>query len=196
MERRNLPVLPVANNDPDLVKEPERQFGGPQSGLPPPYIVGQELAPYLIVGIDFGTIDCRVATFVKNEPRSILLPVIESRIHFPNYAVDPSEPCATTLYVKEYLGKSFVCKVGDAVYSPADLAVPVLQRVKRDTENSSERLLAKAVITTPPAQHTRSARTYWKPPRKRTSTPSDSSTKQPPSGSTGATSTAGNRAHS
>jgi hypothetical protein len=155
MERRNLPVLPVANNDPDLVKEPERQFGGPQSGLPPPYIVGQELAPYLIVGIDFGTIDCRVATFVKNEPRSILLPVIESRIHFPNYAVDPSEPCATTLYVKEYLGKSFVCKVGDAVYSPADLAVPVLQRVKRDTENSSERLLAKAVITTPAcATHT------------------------------------------
>lgn len=155
-ERKCVAVLPVpTTKEQALITEPERQLGGPQSGLPPAFEIAQELAPYLIVGIDFGTIDCRVATFFDNAPRPLKISPIESHIHFPGYAVDADASEPTTINAKEVLGKPFRVKARDQFFTPVDIAMPVLQRVKRDSENTANKLLAKAVITTPAcATHT------------------------------------------
>lgn len=150
MQRKNTGVLPVASkDDPALVTEPRRQLGGPQSGLPPAYEIASELAPFLIVGIDFGTNDCRVATFVDKEPRPLRLNEIESKTHFEGYATDRNAALATAFDVKTMLGKPVRVKCCEKFFDPIDLTVPVLQRVKRDAEQVSAKLLAKAVITTP-----------------------------------------------
>ncbi len=52
MKERKQTLTIEQNETPPLKGEPERQLGGPQSGFPPPFVIGQELAPYLIVGIN------------------------------------------------------------------------------------------------------------------------------------------------
>lgn len=155
-EQKGVAVLPAPRTkEQSLITEPERQLGGPQSGLPPAFEIAQELAPYLIVGIDFGTVDCRVATFFNNAPRPLKISPIESHIHFPGYAVDEDASEPTTINAKEVLGKPFRVKAENKFFTPVDIALPVLQRVKRDSENVANKLLAKAVITTPAcATHT------------------------------------------
>jgi actin-like ATPase involved in cell morphogenesis len=146
MERKDTATLRRVI-EPPARTEPERQLGGPQSGFPPPFIIGQELAPYLIVGIDFGSNFCRICTFSKGAPYSVqpsaLSALVEDILRLPR------EDVQFVHSAKMCLANDYVVKYGGACLSATDVVARMLKSLKEGVERSTERLLAKAVIGVP-----------------------------------------------
>lgn len=127
--------------------EPERQLGGPQSGFPPPYIVGCELAPYLIVGMDFGCNFCRVSTFHAGEAHSIRDYGFRALVEDVLGKEVQDRELAYSL--KHCLAANQSVRKGGQLYSARDLTARFFRGVKQRIELTSDRLLAKAVISVP-----------------------------------------------
>jgi len=127
--------------------DPERQHGGPQSGLPPNFIVGSELAPYLIVGIDFGTGFCSICTFTNGAPYAV-----QPR-HFRSLVEDtlglPVDYSRLVHSLKHCVSDNYCVKFGDRVYSAVEITAMFLRKIKAKVEENTDRLLAKAVIGVP-----------------------------------------------
>ena len=133
--------------------EVEPQVGGPQSGFPPPYLVGQDLAPYLIVGIDFGSYHCRVCTFANGGPLSVqphlYSSLVEDALQIP-YTENDFVHSLKTLVSS---GRSV--RHANQIYNNAQLLQKMFQQLKGTVESSTQRLLAKAVISVPACFHHR-----------------------------------------
>jgi molecular chaperone DnaK (HSP70) len=129
------------------VTDPQRKLGGPQSGFPPPFIIGQDLAPYLIVGIDLGSNFTRVCTYANGGPVAVTpheySSVVEDIIGFPH------AEGVLVHSVKSIVAADYVVDDGTTSYTPADLLEKLLSSVKAQVEANTERLLSKAVISVP-----------------------------------------------
>jgi molecular chaperone DnaK (HSP70) len=146
MERKQIVTIKRVEETPPVTL-PERQVGGPQSGLPPPYIVGCELAPYLIVGLDFGVNYCRVSTFANGAPQRL-------RPHEYRALVEDALGIDTTdsqlvHSIKHCLAGDYIAKKGSMFYSCEEITSAFLSRIKLRVETAAERLLAKAVFSVP-----------------------------------------------
>ncbi|HEY9715301.1 MAG TPA: Hsp70 family protein, partial [Chroococcales cyanobacterium] len=148
-KKRSLTIARVADtvNPPPEVTEPERQYGGPQSGLPPAFIVGSELAPYLIVGLDFGAHFCRVSTFVDGGPRPLnphqYRALVEDAL---NVETDDGELVHS---LKHCIAWNHSVRYDDKTFSAQEVATKFLLGIKERIERCAARLLAKAVIAVP-----------------------------------------------
>lgn len=132
--------------------DPERQVGGPQSGFPAPFVVGQELAPFLIAGVDFGANYCLVASYVKELAFEVTREKLSSRFCFnTNGSIRVVEVDAQTrtLPVKMYIGQNVRFQHGKHSCSPETVLHELFSELKRRVERTSDRLLAKAVVTVP-----------------------------------------------
>jgi molecular chaperone HscC len=135
-----------------LITEPKRHYGGPQSGLPPDFIVGSELAPHLIVGIDFGLTGIRVATFANEIPFALKPREFASGIRFDvNGDPRPAEANSARLFPRKGLGSSSPLLIDGRYFWSEELCTVVLKDMKERIEQEYDRLLAKAVITVPSA---------------------------------------------
>lgn len=146
MDRENTLTLKRVK-EPPMKTYPERQLGGPQSGFPPPFIIGQELAPYLIVGIDFGSNFCRVCTFSNGAPYAVQPSSFSSLVE--DVLAAPRETTQFVHSAKMCLAYDYLIKHGGACYSGAEVVGKMLRKLKEGVERSTERLLAKAVIAIP-----------------------------------------------
>ena len=127
--------------------EPERQYGGPQSGLPPPFLVAQSVAPYLNIGLDYGSYSCRVCTFSQGEVYR-LNPYDYSALVQDALSI-PTGDSNLVHSIKVQLAAGRKLKVGDNIYSPIDLSAELLRRIKGRIESTTQKMLAKAVISVP-----------------------------------------------
>jgi molecular chaperone DnaK (HSP70) len=147
MKEREQTLTIRRDEAPPVKGEPERQLGGPQSGFPPPFVIGQELAPFLIVGIDFGSYACRIATFIEGTVKSL-------RPHEYSAFVDDAlglnnRNSELGYSIKSCLANNAVVKYAGTAYSAEELTRQFFSKIKRQVETTSERLLAKAVISVP-----------------------------------------------
>lgn len=132
-----------------LKTEPKLHLGGPQSGFPPPYIVGQDLAPYLIVGIDFGSTFCRVATFRDGAPQAVQ-PHEYSAVVEDVLARNQNQK-SLVYGIKTCINADYAIRANKQLYTPVDLAERMFASLKSSLEHSTERMLSKAIIAVPAA---------------------------------------------
>ena len=137
-----------------LITEPERQLGGPESGLPPPFIIGADVAPHFIVGLDFGRQSLRAATFSHSDRKPVtLMPknldgvVAAKRAGLP-YATVPARHYHFW-NPRSMLGTDDVLELDNGTYNGTYLTAVLLQKAKWELEKHNQRLLAKAVISIP-----------------------------------------------
>jgi molecular chaperone DnaK (HSP70) len=146
MERKKTASITQIEQVP-IKTDPERHHGGPQSGLPPDFIVGSELAPYLIVGVDFGTGFCQVCTFTKGAPYAVqpryFRALVEDTL---GYQIDPTKLVHS---LKHCISDNYCVRDRNVLYSAVDLTRKFFSNIKAQVEKSTERLLAKAVIGVP-----------------------------------------------
>ncbi len=146
MEQKPLSTI-VRIEDPPSKTRSERQYGGPQSGLPPPFIVGSELAPYLIVGMDFGANYCRVSTFANGAPQH--LKPHEYRAMVEDALGIPTSENQLVHSIKHALAGDYIAKKGEQFFSCEDIASSFLSGIKSRVEQAASRLMAKAVFSVP-----------------------------------------------
>lgn len=153
-ERLNKLQRLVAEKPPVPKTEVQRQLGGPSSGLPPPYLVGSGVAPYLVVGIDFGSWFCRVATFHNGAPCPIR--PNEFRALLEDVFGVPTDNSSLAYSLKYCLAEGRPVKVSKSIspglmsmHSSVQVTAMFLARLKQTIQESTERLLAKAVISVP-----------------------------------------------
>lgn len=127
--------------------EPEYQHGGPQSGIPPAFIVGSGLAPYLIVGTDFGTNFCRLCTFADGKIYS-LQPYVYSAFVEDLFKIPPDD-AKLVHSVKTCIAEDYHVHYENSDHSAVDLAEKLFGAIKKTVEASTEKLLAKTVISVP-----------------------------------------------
>jgi hypothetical protein len=136
MERKKAASITQIEQVPNKT-DPERQHGGPQSGLPPDFIVGSELAPYLIVGVDFGTGFCQVCTFTSGAPYAVkpryFRALVEDTLGFE---IDPTKLVHS---LKHCISDNYCVKYGDLLYSSVDLTRKFFSNIKTQVEKSTER---------------------------------------------------------
>lgn len=127
--------------------QPEKQYGGPQSGLPPIFEVGQSLAPYLNIGLDLGSYSWRVSTVSKGEV--FRMNPFEYSALVQDVLTLPFDDSKLVHSVKVLLAAGRKLKLGESVYSPIELAAGLFRSVKEMIEASTQKMLAKAVIAVP-----------------------------------------------
>jgi molecular chaperone DnaK (HSP70) len=147
MEERKRSLTIKKTIEEPVITDPERQYGGPQSGLPPPFEVGSELAPYLIVGMDFGTNYCRVSTFTKGAAHPV------NPHQFRALVEDVLGVEVDGLHLvhslKNCISDNYLIKQYDRVYTCTEITSMFLSKIKERIEQYNARLLAKAVIGVP-----------------------------------------------
>lgn len=123
--------------------EPQRQVGGPESGLPPPYAIGQELASWLTVGIDLGS-ECRISYF--NEGLAVEPFVFPASV---SAALNSSGRKARDYRLKDCLAEGWSISFEDQTYDHRELIARFFAQCKEHIEHRSQRLVAKSVIAVP-----------------------------------------------
>jgi molecular chaperone DnaK (HSP70) len=154
MDRRKKRTTADLERRDSLITEPERQLGGPESGLPPPFIIGSDVVPHFIVGLDFGRQSLRASTFSHSEGKPVTLTpknlegvIGVTRDGLP-YATLPSEN-ARFWNPRELIGTEELLELDSGKYTGTYLTAVLLQNAKRALEEQKQRLLAKAVISVP-----------------------------------------------
>ena len=141
--------------NPRYPSEPLLQRGGPDSGMPPPYLVATGQAGHALVGIDIGSKFSRVATFEGDKFDSFSsnqVPSIAGRLSNGNLVVG-RHPTSDTVNViqhfRKLIGTDWFVEAECGFYSAEMFTELLIKRMINIATASLARPVSKAVLTVP-----------------------------------------------
>jgi len=141
--------------NPRYPTEPKLKLGGPDSGLPPPYLVTTGQAGHIVVGIDIGTKFSRLATFeggqfelLNNAP----IPSVAGRMSTGELTIGLPPGDYTTSVIQNFrglIGSDWYVEAENAFYSAEMFTELLVKRLITLASGAIGRPVSKAVLTVP-----------------------------------------------
>lgn len=141
--------------NPRYPSEPRLQKGGPDSGLPPPYLVATGQSGHAVVGLDIGSVRSRMAVFESDVFRQIAGNGVLSqagRLSNGNLTIGippTGDTVGTIGHFRKLIGSDWYVEAECGFFS-AEMFTELLIRKMLELGNSTlGRPISKAVVTTP-----------------------------------------------
>jgi len=132
---------------------PQLQAGGPDSGLPPPFLVACGQSGHTIAGFDIGTRFSRVAALESGEFVMPVAPLYSTVSFVPGQAPQVGDPgggpVESVAAFRHLIGTDWYVQSGEGFYNAEDLTCLLLRSLKRYADSHFERPVSKAVLTVP-----------------------------------------------